>query len=352
MERKSQQRRTARFDPRRPAAALTLLALASAAVVGEMGTLTLTDGTSLRGDIEEADDEVVLRNAAGAMRYPRRLVETIVYDEAPPAPASSPAEPTASAPSSRPAATQPAFEGPEPPPLLSRRDVQRLKLYEFPVDGPAPKVAVSFLRKRGEPSVEELVERDIREGTELEERHWRQTLQRGRPVDKLRLILRATGMKYADRIEIRGDAEPFLTFRRRVLPGIAQGCLKSGCHGGTTAHVWRAPAGPQGGDEFAYSLFYILDRIQTPIGPMIDRDVPDRSALLRYMLPPGKPPLHPPVRHGRVVPVFRGVDDPEYNIALDWVNSLRVSARYDLAYEPPPWLVELSQPAPASQPDE
>src|SRR5262249_13058938 len=161
------------------------------------------------------------------------------------------------------------------------RDILRLKLYEYPLDGEPQKVGVEFPRKRGEANVEDLVAKDIHAGVEPEDPKWEQKLSKGRPPEKLQLILKTTALKYADRIDIRGDPECFSAFRRKVLPLVTQGCIKSGCHGGNATHVWRLPAGLQSGDEYAYTSFYILDQIQTPIGPMIDRTVPERSALLK-----------------------------------------------------------------------
>jgi len=327
--------------------------LIASSSIADLGRLTLTDGTTLRGDISESETEVVLRNAAGELRYSREQVARIEYDA--PASATQPA----SRPATRPAATHPKFEGPPPPPLLSKRDVVRLKLHEYPLDGEPQKITVEFLKKRGEPNVEELVARDIRAGIEFEDLRWNETLKKGQPPEKLQLILKATGVKYADRIEIRGDTETFAPFRRRVLSQLTTGCAKSGCHGGNVAHVWRLPAGIQAGEEYAYTSFYIVNSLQTPLGPMIDRNLPEQSALLKYMLPAkGESAAHPPVKNVKIAPVFSGTNDPDYQAVLSWINSLRVHARYELDYEPPEWLRKLSEPvrkngaddAPSTQP--
>jgi hypothetical protein len=334
-------------------AGFCVLGTAAAAVLADMGRITLTDGTKLRGDISETENEVILRNAAGEARYPRSRVATIEYDPKQVKPASAPASRPASGPAAPPAASQPKLEGPEPPKLLSKRDVLRLKLSEYPLDGPPQKVVVAFPKKRGETSIEDLVAKDIRGGAELEDPDWERTLAKGKPPEKLQLILKATGLKHADRIEIRGDTETFHTFKRRVLPGVTDGCTKSGCHGGNVAHVWRFPAGLQSNDEYPYTAFRVLDQMHTPLGAMIDRNVPERSALLRYMLPPEGDAQHPTVKGKPIPPVFRNTSDADYIAVLDWINSLRVHAEYELEYEPPEWLVKLSQPPapPSSQPE-
>src|SRR5262245_29107266 len=62
------------------------------------------------------------------------------------------------------AASRPArqvFKGPVPPPPLTERDITRLKLAEYPLDGEPQTVHVEFTKKRGEPTIESLVEKAI-----------------------------------------------------------------------------------------------------------------------------------------------------------------------------------------------
>jgi hypothetical protein len=247
-------------------------------------------------------------------------------------------------------------EGLPEPPLLSDEDIKRLKLYEYPLDGRPEKVFVKFVRKKGYADVERIVRKDLGLAGKLDPQAER-ILERGQPHEKLQLILQTTGLKYADRIEIRGEPEVFQTFRRRILPLVAKGCAKSGCHGAREAQVFRLPRGPRSKDDVAYTSFLILDQLQTEHGPLIDRDLPGNSALLSFMLPPEELPGdeesrygHPPVEKGRFVPVLRNTRDPDFNVVLDWLNSLNVPhPPYELEYEFPDWL---KTPAAATQPAE
>jgi hypothetical protein len=234
------------------------------------------------------------------------------------------------------------------PPLLSERDIKRLKLYEYPLDGPAEKVHVRFVKKKGYADLERIVRAEIGRSDNPDPDADR-ILQRGQPHEKLQLILRATGVKYADQIEIRGDTELFKTFKRRVLPLVAKGCTKSGCHGTRGAQLFRLPSGSRAKDEVAYTSFLLLDGLQTRHGPLIDRDLPGNSALLGFLLPADEEndQAHPAVEKGRLVPVLKGVRDPDYTVVLDWLNSLNVPhPEYELEYKYPEWL---KKPAPPGE---
>lgn len=234
------------------------------------------------------------------------------------------------------------------PPLLSERDIKRLKLYEYALDGPAEKVRVRFVKKKGYADLERIVRAEIGRSDDPDPDADR-ILQRGQPHEKLQLILRATGLKYADQIEIRGDTEVFKTFKRRVLPLVTKGCTKSGCHGTRGGQIFRLPSGPRTKDEVAYTSFLILDRLETRRGPLIDRDLPGNSALLGFLLPADEDndQAHAPVEKGRLVTVLKSTRDPNFDVVLDWLNSLNVPhPEYELEYKYPEWL---KKPAPPGE---
>lgn len=236
-----------------------------------------------------------------------------------------------------------------PPVPLSSVDVNRLKLYELDPFAISSDINVRFRRIRGTRDVEQIVLDELLRRGDADSGVLRQ-LERGQPHEKLQVILEYTGLAHADRIEIRGDPPVFETFRRRVLPEIVRGCARSGCHGGDVSYVFRLPAGSPTADRYAYTAFTILSTIETPIGPMIDREVPERSALLQYMLPAeAGPHPHPPLRVGRYLPPLRNTRDRRYGEIVRWIGSLRVPrAEYELEFEPPDWLVPLmKRPGPA-----
>jgi hypothetical protein len=243
--------------------------------------------------------------------------------------------------------------GLEPAPLLSDRDILRLKLSELTLDGTPERVNLRFLRARSERDLVDLVRQEMRSAPDYDP-DWDGVLERGRPYEKLPVILKATGLKYADRIELRSDPEVFATYRRRVLPIVLRGCARGGCHGGADARSFRLSAGSQSSDGFVYTSFALLDEMQTAAGPMIDRTLPEDSALIRYLLPAEEgQPSHPPVEQGRVMPVLRNTRDPRYQMLVEWIDALRSPhPDYELEYVFPAWFEEPSRPADAQgEPD-
>lgn len=394
------------------AAVLGVLLLAGLPpALGDLADLYLKDGTRLRGDVTETETEVILRNAAGETRFPRSVVEKIEYLSPPRsvdeeyrerARALQPtdieghfalaewarekkrydlvrrqcqyilsldpghtnarllleeAETRLSGPAQPAGEERPDPAGPPPrpheiaaPALLRERDINRLRLYELRLDGRPEEVPVRFLKVRGQPDLETLVRTEIENSPDAD-LDWQRTLERGRPHEKLQLIVRHTDLKFAERIEVRGDPEVFQVFRRRILPLVLKGCARSGCHTGATAQAFRFPSGSRSSESFAYTTFLLLDQTHTSSGPLIRRDMPEQSVLLGYLLPSTHTDKsHPPVRGDRLHPPLRGRRDPDYEALVEWIGRLRVPhPTYELDYTYPVWL--RTAPRSASQPE-
>ena len=167
------------------------LALGATLAVAELADVYLKSGLRLRGDVTTTETEVVVRNELGETRFPKDQVERVVpLAETQPAPATPPATQAATQPSSRPA-TQPESrpaslpagqpEGAAPalpaPPLLSLLDIQRLKMSELRVDGPAERLRLKFAGK----DQQELPRKVLQELSLRPDfrRDWEDVLQRG-----------------------------------------------------------------------------------------------------------------------------------------------------------------------------
>ncbi len=375
-----------------------------AGAFADTADVRLRNGLALRGEVVLELSEVVVHTPAGDARYPRRAVEHIDWlrpadtpagrfmrrlaairpDDLPahvalarwaadnglpgrahdvcdyvlkldPANAAARAllDALATAPATQPApaATRPVLPPPRPergmppPPPLSKRDILRLKLSELELDGPAERVNVRLRRERGQPDLPTLVRRELARQPDRDPR-WDQALRYGKPYEQLQVVVRVTGLKYLDRIEVRGNPQRFVTFRRRVLPLIVNGCARSGCHGGANARAFRFPVGSPSSDAFVYTSFALLDRMTTPIGPMFDRDRPEQSALVQYLMPSEKGhEVHPPVPKRRILPVLKGTRDPRYQALIAWIGSLHSPhPDYRLEYQWPAWMKRFSPP--------
>jgi sRNA-binding regulator protein Hfq len=341
------------FVPRTLATALlvgTVLCGARPAAA-QLADVFLKNGLKLRGDVTTVDDTVVVKNTAGEMRVPRADVERIVPVESASQPTAAPTPVTL--PATRETATQPATRAELPPALpLSDEDIQRLKIGELRLDGPPENLRVRFARKGKQRDLSAEVLDELRQRPDFRP-EWEEVLLRGSPSEKLQLIVRTTDAEHVDRIAIENDPAVFATFRRRVLPLVDRGCARSGCHAGHAARVFRFPTGSPSSDTYVYTTFVLLDQMKTADGPLLDRDDPEGSVLLRYMLPQkGDETGHPPVSHG---PAFQAAirdrDDRLYATVLDWINGLRMPhPDYGLTYKNP----YAGQPAtqPEGEPEE
>lgn len=238
-----------------------------------------------------------------------------------------------------------------PVPLLGKQDILRLKLFELSLLGDPEDLRVKFKTKRGQGDVARQFVEMVR-GQENFDANWEQRFLRSKPNEQLRDIARVSGAKFADQIEIDDDPAVFSTFRRKILPLIARGCIRSGCHGSAAESDFRLPAASRG-DAAVYTAFALLDATYTRYGPLLNRDDPNASVLLSFMMPQeGNDQPHPPVKRGaRVAPVIRSSRDTNYDLVQRWIASLRVPhPEYGLEYALP--RAPSTQPAsmPASAP--
>ena len=159
------------------------------------------------------------------------------------------------------------------------------------------------------------------------------------------LTLIAAGEPYQQDVIINNDPLGVLEYRRDVEQFVLNGCATSGCHGG-------AGAGNNGGfvlypaprdEPTSYTNFFVLNTYvrqeADPAGGafgggplsrrMIDREKPDESLLLNYMLPPDRAPVpHPTVEgYNGIVP---DVNNRNFQATRNWIGNVldREAGRY------------------------
>lgn len=302
--------------------------LSGAPALAELADVRLRSGVWLRGDVYQSEEGIRLRNRLGEVFIAAEQVVDIIPVTAPAGDGEAADAPTA-----------PGDEDEElsPAPFLSERDMNRLKLGELTLDGPAEKVRPRFLRGPRQEELPREVLEVLRKRPDFDPR-WETTLLRGQPDEKLQLIVRQTGMEHADRMDVRGDPRAYEMFERNVLKLVDKSCARSGCHAGTGARVFRFPIGSARNDKYVYTSFILLDQMETQYGPLIDRMNPEASTLVFYMLPrENNPRPHPQTEKG---PAFRAVlrdhNDANYRAVVDWINYLLVPRPdYGLEYENP-----------------
>jgi hypothetical protein len=221
-------------------------------------------------------------------------------------------ETRARAPASRPAASTEIS-------LLTDADIQRLRWAELQARGfgRVERVRVEFAKGFVERFVKDLVNDAARDRF------------RARPAGRFQMVIEASkGVdgareQYADQIRILDDPRVFSEFRRAVLPDVMKGCGTSACHGGSAAGSFRLVNERGRPAQSLYTNFYIL---QSAVGkggqPVIDRERPDKSLLLQYLLPASEAQVSHPVVQGPVRPVFRSREDRGYQAIREWIVSL------------------------------
>ena len=158
-------------------------------------------------------------------------------------------------------------------------------------------------------------------------------------AEQLFVLSKLTGAQFAEDIDVVGDPEPLREFRQRILPLVRETCGRSGCHAASGhAEGFRLPRTAGTGDRGVYAAFYQLDSMQTPTGPLINRDTPQRSMLIQYMLPREIAMMpHPELPEGEHISApFNKPTDPYYEMLIAWIQSLKdPRPDYDLEYKLP-----------------
>ncbi|MBN1343484.1 MAG: hypothetical protein JXQ73_12425 [Phycisphaerae bacterium] len=157
-------------------------------------------------------------------------------------------------------------------------------------------------------------------------------------ADKLAGILDATGMHFADDIEVRSDPESIRVFKSDIMPTIKTSCTSLKCHGNSGAPKIRLYT--QNTPAAVYTNFYNLDRFEKAVpgrgkALMFDRGYPEDGLFPHYLLP--KSLSDPALAHpGDIEPAVRGKDARQYTMALDWIKEVLKHPRVDAGIEPKP----------------
>lgn len=136
-------------------------------------------------------------------------------------------------------------------------------------------------------------------------------------------------------ILIETDPQFMVDFRNRVWPMVAQRCAGGNCHGGQrVVGSLRLFNVPGRNERVEYTNFALLDGLVADGARMIDRDRPEESLLLQYLLPEDQAQNKHPTR---LTPAFPSRRSGGYRRVETWIRELRgpPHPRYELEYDPP-----------------
>jgi len=207
--------------------------------------------------------------------------------------------------------------------LLTKEQINRIRMAELK---PGERVTVRFGRK--------VVDRFLKAvaGTEKYSRSgYREEFLARRRHEQLAEIVEATGMFFADDIQIQSDPEAIRVFRRDIMPIIRANCATLSCHGagGTSKIRLQTKRTP----DALYTNFYTLDRFEKGVAGrdvvrMFDRGYPDDGFFTNYLLPSDL--ADPALAHpGQIEPVVRDKEDRRYEQVVVWLKEVLRRPRQD-----------------------
>jgi hypothetical protein len=141
------------------------------------------------------------------------------------------------------------------------------------------------------------------------------------PVQQAFMILDKGKPDMKEQVKLLSDPPAITNFRKSVLRPLIVGCATGKCHGGPQPAAFRLY--PQETEAAIYTNFVVISKYSTQVAnrsvSLLDRQNPEQSLLLSYMLPPAIADVpHPEVKgyHGAV----RTREDPRYVAVLAWIR--------------------------------
>lgn len=215
-------------------------------------------------------------------------------------------------------------------PLLSDEQVNLLKVWEINLDNP-PRVLIDRA------TVDALLDRYSDDPSIPTTRDGREAFHRRAPIDILETMFRLRARDLYSKVRVLTMPDSLDRFRNDVNGAwLVNNCATTRCHGGVDAQTLLLYNRRPRAERSALTNLLILERAHLPDGrPLIDFDKPDRSPLLQLGLARSESAYpHPAVRGFK--PVFRTVDSPRYQQAVNWILAMhRPRAELPIDYQPP-----------------
>ncbi len=152
------------------------------------------------------------------------------------------------------------------------------------------------------------------------------------PLDQANLILSKGKENLRGGVQIQTDPASVADFKKAVNRPVVAGCAAAGCHSGPKSGSFSLALANN--DAAIYTNFLVLQRSAYTAGGaqhlLVDRDYPDTSLLLQFMLPPDIADTpHPKVANFKSV--VKTKSDPRYTATFHWIQSLSpMTPHYDI----------------------
>ncbi len=216
-----------------------------------------------------------------------------------------------------------------PSKLLSRADVNMLRIYEIDFnDPPDVKVDAETIRK--------LIVRYGSSDQIPTESEGRNRLFRLPSLDIVRLMFNLRARDLYAEIHVLSEPRSLNTFRQRIHNAwLIPDCATSRCHGGLHAGRLFLHTRQYKDERVWATNLLILERLKLGDHPLIDYDHPEDSLIIQHALPRNYARLpHPDVKGWS--PVFSRSTKGLYEDALAWIKLMyQPRPDYPIDYEPP-----------------
>lgn len=240
-----------------------------------------------------------------------------------------------------PIATRP---GPGEFPLLSREQVNLIKLYEVDLKAP-PRILV----KRE--TIDKLLVRHADNPLIPSTREGRDAFRKLAPAQILDTMFRVQARDLYPEVEVLDNPRSMEFFRDRMhATWIVNVMATTRCHGGSESGRLKLYNRRPAAEESFYTNFLILDRFVTQDGQrLINYEQPERSLLLQYGLNRSDATSPHPIVEGWQ-PAFLTRDSRRFKQAAEWIRMLyRPRPEYPVDYSPPG---EAEAPRPIDTPEQ
>lgn len=249
-----------------------------------------------------------------------------------------------------PAAAKPAPDKGPLFPVLSKTDIELMKVYETNLDE-KPRVII------GRPTITKMLQKYAGHPLVPVTREGRETVLRQPPLEVLDLMFKLQAREFYSDVEVLDQPRAFPVFREQICrKWLVNSCSTTLCHGGMEAGRLVLRNHSPNSDQTVYTNFYILSKFKLSDGTgLVNWEEPEKSPLVQMGLPRDKSRRpHPEVAHGvsgrdMFKPVFQSTEDVQYKEVVAWMKSLyRPRPEYPISYIP----IRPFEPPPKPQPVE
>jgi hypothetical protein len=223
-----------------------------------------------------------------------------------------------------------AGAGPDTPfPLLTREDVNLLRVYEIDFKNP-PDVKVEHA------TIEKMIGRYASSDLVPTKKEGRNDLFRKPSVEIVRLLFKLKARELYKEIRVLSEPKSLNLFRQRVHNAwLIPNCATSRCHGGQHAGRLFLHTRQYKDERVWMTNLLILERLKLGEHPLVNYEDPEMSLIIQHALPRNYARLpHPEVKGW--APVFSKSSKGLYEDSILWIDSMyKPRPEYPIEFTPP-----------------